>query len=148
VKHYIKAGVDPQTVMKWSGHRTMSMLLRYLIIDLDDLRRAGKKASDYAGPRAVVTPLRRTAVTVRLRRRPTVGLPSIACPLDEPDVGHGDRAYDVRACRSTASYGKQEHFAGSTFGGTRTTAHCPKAPDEPFSQLTELSVLAGERHRP
>jgi hypothetical protein len=34
----------------WSGHRTMAMLLRYHIIDLEDLRRAGKKASDYRGP--------------------------------------------------------------------------------------------------
>jgi len=32
----------------------MSTLLRYAIIDLDDLRRAGKKASDYQGqPTAV-----------------------------------------------------------------------------------------------
>jgi integrase len=51
VKHYIDAGVDPHTVMKWSGHRTPSMLARYHIIDLDDLRRAGKKASEYRGPR-------------------------------------------------------------------------------------------------
>jgi len=27
------------------------MLLRYNIVDLDDLRRAGKKASDYHGPK-------------------------------------------------------------------------------------------------
>ncbi len=51
VKHYIDAGVDPHTVMLWSGHRTESMLRRYHIIDLDDLRRAGKKASDYRGPK-------------------------------------------------------------------------------------------------
>src|SRR2546427_11598389 len=50
VKHYVDAGVDPHTVMAWSGHRTPSMLRRYHIIDLDDLRRAGKKASDYLGP--------------------------------------------------------------------------------------------------
>jgi integrase len=70
IKHYIEAGVDPHTVMKWSGHRTMSMLLRYHIIDLEDLRRAGKKASDYRGPEPVVTPLRRSGaspVTVRSR---------------------------------------------------------------------------------
>ena len=58
VKHYINAGVDPHTVMAWSGHRTASMLKRYHIIDLDDLRRAGKKASDYRGPKETVTPLR------------------------------------------------------------------------------------------
>jgi integrase len=51
VKHYIDAGVDPHTVMAWSGHRTPSMLRRYHILDLDDLRRAGKKASDYRGPK-------------------------------------------------------------------------------------------------
>jgi Phage integrase family len=51
VKHYIDAGVDPHTVMQWSGHRTESMLRRYHIIDLDDLRRAGKRASDYHGPK-------------------------------------------------------------------------------------------------
>jgi len=49
VKHYIDAGVDPHTVMLWSGHRTEAMLRRYHIVDLDDLRRAGKKASDYRG---------------------------------------------------------------------------------------------------
>jgi hypothetical protein len=37
--------------MKWSGHRTESMLRRYHIIDLDDLRRSGKRASDYRGPK-------------------------------------------------------------------------------------------------
>jgi integrase len=51
VKHYIDAGVDPHTVMQWSGHRTESMLRRYHIIDLDDLRRAGKRASKYQGPK-------------------------------------------------------------------------------------------------
>ncbi len=70
VKHYINAGIDPHSVMRWSGHRTMSMLLRYHIIDLEDLRRAGKKASDYRGPEPVVKPLRRSGanpVTVRSR---------------------------------------------------------------------------------
>ena len=70
VKHYISAGVDPHTVMQWSGHRTLSMLLRYHIISLEDLRRAGKKASEYRGPEPVVKPLRRPAastVTVRSR---------------------------------------------------------------------------------
>jgi hypothetical protein len=57
VKHYIAAGNDPHVVMQWSGHRTMSTLRRYHIIDLDDLRRAGRKASDYRGPQEVVIPL-------------------------------------------------------------------------------------------
>jgi hypothetical protein len=56
VKHYIDAGVDPHTVMAWSGHRSTSMLQRYHIIDLEDLRRAGKRASDYRGPAANVVP--------------------------------------------------------------------------------------------
>ena len=43
VKHYIDAGVDPYTVMRWSGHRTESMLQRYHIVDLYDLRRAGRR---------------------------------------------------------------------------------------------------------
>jgi hypothetical protein len=58
VKHYIDAGVDPHTVMQWSGHRTESMLRRYHIIDLEDLRRAGKRASEYRGPADNVHPLR------------------------------------------------------------------------------------------
>lgn len=57
MKHYIDAGVDPHTVIQWSGHRTESMLRRYHIIDLDDLRRAGKRATDYQGPRENVIPL-------------------------------------------------------------------------------------------
>ena len=36
---------------------------RYHIIDLDDLRRAGKKASDYQGPKNVVRVLRPLAHT-------------------------------------------------------------------------------------
>ena len=49
VKHYIEAGVPPHVVMAWSGHRTHSMLARYNVIALDDLRRAGKQASAYQG---------------------------------------------------------------------------------------------------
>jgi hypothetical protein len=44
--------------MAFSGHRTPSMLRRYHIIDLDDLRRAAERASRYEGRRATVTPLR------------------------------------------------------------------------------------------
>ena len=58
VKHYIKAGVPPHIVMQWSGHRTLSMLLRYAIITLEELREAGKKASKYRGPKDSVRPLR------------------------------------------------------------------------------------------
>jgi hypothetical protein len=45
IKHLIDSGIDPYTVMVFSGHRTPSMLRRYHIIDLDDLRRAAAKAS-------------------------------------------------------------------------------------------------------
>ena len=45
LKHYISAGVDPHTVIQWSGHRTVSMLLRGHIIRLNDLRRPGKRAN-------------------------------------------------------------------------------------------------------
>jgi integrase len=61
IKHYISAGVDPHIVMRWSGHRTFNMLVRYTIITLEELRRAGKKASDYRGPKDVVRPLRPVA---------------------------------------------------------------------------------------
>ena len=62
VKHLIDSGVDPHTVTAFSGHRTASMLRRYHIIDLDDLRRAAERASGYQG-RATVTPLRPEAET-------------------------------------------------------------------------------------
>ena len=65
VKHYIDAGTDPHVVMQWSGHRMMSMLQRYHIIDLADLRRAGRKASDYRGPKEVVPLTRKDTVQGR-----------------------------------------------------------------------------------
>ena len=49
VKHLIGAGVDPHTVMSFSGHRTASMLRRYHIISVEDLRRAAERASGYRG---------------------------------------------------------------------------------------------------
>jgi integrase len=58
VKYLIDSGIDPHTVMAFSGHRTPSMLRRYHIIDLDDLRRAAAKASAHrAESVAPVTPL-------------------------------------------------------------------------------------------
>jgi integrase len=47
VKHLIDSGVDPHTVMAFSGHRTPSTLRRYHIIALDDLRRAAERGSAY-----------------------------------------------------------------------------------------------------
>jgi hypothetical protein len=43
--------------MAFSGHRTASMLKRYHIIDLDDLRGAAVRAQDYSGTRGTVTNL-------------------------------------------------------------------------------------------
>ena len=59
VRHLIRAGVAPHTVMAFSGHRTNSMLKRYDIISLDDLRNAAQQGSSYAGQPAQVVPLRR-----------------------------------------------------------------------------------------
>jgi hypothetical protein len=47
----IDAGVDPHTVMKWSGHRTESMLRRYHIIDLDDRGGRGSARATTGGRR-------------------------------------------------------------------------------------------------
>ena len=55
----IQAGVDPHTVMAFSGHRTDSMLKRYHIIALDDLRRAAERSSTYTdnASRGQIVPL-------------------------------------------------------------------------------------------
>ena len=78
MKHYIDAGVDPHTVMLWSGHRTEAMLRRYHIIDLDDLRRAGKRASDYRGAATNVVP-----IGARTAAKPTT-----TEPLQEAGTAH------------------------------------------------------------
>jgi hypothetical protein len=49
VRHLIGAGVDPHTVIAFSGHRTPSMLRRYHILNVDDLRTAASKGSAYGG---------------------------------------------------------------------------------------------------
>ena len=72
VRHLIRSGVPPHTVMAFSGHRTASMLKRYDIIDVDDLRRAAERASSYQGERAAVVPMRR-AEGENTDRTPTVG---------------------------------------------------------------------------
>jgi integrase len=72
VRHLIRGGVPPHTVMAFSGHRTASMLKRYDIIDVDDLRRAAERASRYQGEPATVLPLR-PAETENTDRTPAVG---------------------------------------------------------------------------
>ena len=52
----IHAGVDPHTVVALSGHRTPSMLKRYHIIALDDLRRAAERGSTYTEPGTIAVP--------------------------------------------------------------------------------------------
>ena len=64
VRHLIQAGVDPHTVMTFSGHRTDSMLKRYHIIALDDLRRAAERGSSYTD-----TDTRGRVVTLPTRTR-------------------------------------------------------------------------------
>ena len=62
VRHLIDAGNDPHTVMAFSGHRTDSMLKRYHVINVDDLRRAAERGSVYTGKSGQVVSLRgRTA---------------------------------------------------------------------------------------
>jgi integrase len=58
VKHLINAGVDPHTVMAFSGHLTPSMLRRYHIIDVADMRRAALKSTAYQGEASTIVPLR------------------------------------------------------------------------------------------
>ena len=58
VRHLIDAGNDPHTVMAFSGHQTDSMLKRYHIINVDDLRRAAERGSAYTGRAGQVVPLR------------------------------------------------------------------------------------------
>jgi hypothetical protein len=58
VRHLIDAGNDPHTVMAFSGHRTDSMLKRYHVINVDDLRRAAERGSVYTGKAGQVVLLR------------------------------------------------------------------------------------------
>jgi hypothetical protein len=58
--------------MAFSGHRTASMLKRYDIIDVDDLRTAAKRASVYQGEPATVHPLRDTEPDENTDRTPPV----------------------------------------------------------------------------
>jgi hypothetical protein len=47
----------PHSVSQFSGHRTRSTLDRYHLIDLDDLRVAAERASDFLGTRRRVATL-------------------------------------------------------------------------------------------
>jgi hypothetical protein len=58
VRHLIRAGVPAHTVMAFAGHRTESMLSRYDIGSINDLRTAAERRSDHAGEPARVVPIR------------------------------------------------------------------------------------------
>ena len=60
MRHLINAGSDLHVVMRFSGHQTDSMLKRYHVINVDDLRRAALRGAAYAGQAASVVPLRAT----------------------------------------------------------------------------------------
>jgi integrase len=68
VRHLIGAGVDPHTVMAFSGHRTPSMLRRYHILNVEDLRTAAAKGSAYGGGSGQVIPLAEAASAQGTRR--------------------------------------------------------------------------------
>ena len=72
VRHMIHGGVPPHTVVAFSSHRTASMLKRYDIIDVDDLRQAAERASSYLGEPAAVV-LLRAAEWENADRTPTGG---------------------------------------------------------------------------
>jgi integrase len=71
VRHLVRAGVPLHTVMAMSGRRTQSMLKRYDIVSLEDLRAAVERGSDYQGQPAQVVALR-TAEGEKTDRTPTV----------------------------------------------------------------------------
>jgi integrase len=80
VKHPIDSGIDPHTIMAFSGHRTASMLRRYHIIDLDDLRRAAAKATDGSRTHDLLNAMRGHSVrSVRDGARVTVTLGASHC---------------------------------------------------------------------
>ena len=64
---------NPHAVMAFSGHRNPSMFRRYHIINLDDLRQAAVRGSQYAGTPEHLVPFRAKAVESSDRTR-TVGV--------------------------------------------------------------------------
>ena len=97
VRHLIDAGNDPHTVMAFSGHQTDSMLKRYHIINVDDLRRAAERGSAYTGRAGQVVPLARRATRE---------------PGENPESGHGKLTPEYRAmpCRVTEFSATSAHL--------------------------------------
>ena len=72
VRHLVRAGVPLHTVMAMSGHRTQSMLTRYDIVSLEDLRTAVERGSNYVGQPGEVVALTKCGATEKTDRTPTV----------------------------------------------------------------------------
>jgi hypothetical protein len=53
----INAGNDLHVVMQFSGHKTDSMLKRYHVINVDDLRQAALRGAAYSGQSASIVPM-------------------------------------------------------------------------------------------
>jgi hypothetical protein len=58
--------------MAMSGHRTQSMLKRYDIVSLEDLRAAVERGSDYQGQASQVVPLMQVGAVEKTDRTPPV----------------------------------------------------------------------------
>ena len=69
VRHLINAGIDPHVVMAFSGHRTASMLRRYHIVNLSDLRAAAAQSSAYREGATTVVPIRAKGTEISWRTR-------------------------------------------------------------------------------
>ena len=74
VRHLVRAGVPLHTVMAMSGHRTQSMLKRYDIVSLEDLRAAVERGSDYQGQPGQVVAITKPGMGENTDRTPTVGV--------------------------------------------------------------------------
>jgi len=84
VRHLIHAGVDPHTVTAFSGHRTPSMLKRYHIIALDDLRTAAAKGDAYRGGGAATVVALTSGTGENAERTPPVGRAWLSCESTNP----------------------------------------------------------------
>jgi hypothetical protein len=80
-------------MLSFSGHRTDSMLKRYHVINVDDLRRAAERGSAYTGRAGQVVPLR-------------------GDQHENPESGHRKLISRLRtmSCRVTESSGRSRHL--------------------------------------
>jgi hypothetical protein len=54
--------------MRFSGHKTDSMLKRYHVINVDDLRKAALRGAAFSGESATVVPIRAAAENLERTR--------------------------------------------------------------------------------